>query len=182
MRKNTTLFAWITAGILSFTLTSCDEDAMISDTLQGTWKGYMSVYQEYNGRVYQSTYSIIDFVKDPYTYTSGRGYWIDYYSGAPFDYIANHIDWKVSNGIIYVYFIEENAQVEIGNYHLSDGRFVGTIYYNDKRIDFSLQHISSPNWDDYDYGWDYWTKAYKFANDSTSYMPASKKSPQRFFQ
>lgn len=83
MKKKVLLPAWLFIIISMLSFTSCEEDSVISDTLSGTWKGYMSVDYRYNGRVYPSSYSIIDFMKDPYTYSSGRGYWIDYYSNAP---------------------------------------------------------------------------------------------------
>lgn len=155
MKKKVLLPAWLFIIISMLSFTSCEEDSVISDTLSGTWKGYMSVDYRYNGRVYPSSYSIIDFMKDPYTYSSGRGYWIDYYSNAPFDYIANHIEWRVYEGIIEVYFVEEDVTIEIHDYYLSDNHFVGNIYFEGKKVRFDLVHTASPNWNDYDYGWYY---------------------------
>lgn len=155
MKKKVLLPAWLFAIISMLSFTSCDDDSAISETLSGTWKGNMSVDYHYNGRVYPSSYSIIDFMKDPYTCSSGHGYWIDYYSRAPFDYIANHIIWRVYNGVIKVYFVEDDVSIEIHDYRLSDDHFVGNIYFDGKKVHFDLVHIASPNWNDYDYGWYY---------------------------
>jgi hypothetical protein len=82
---------------------------------------------------------------------------VDYYSGAPWDYVANHIDWHVEDGNIYVYFREDDTSVVISDYHLSDSHFTGFIAdgYND--VHFSLYHTYSPNWEKYDnWGYDDW--------------------------
>ena len=117
----------------------------------------MYVSMEYDGRVYDATYSEICFSRDPYRYSSGTGYWVDHYNNGPWgSYIANHIDWQVNNGVIDVYLIEEGTRVQIYDYHLSDNYFVGTIYYGDQRVKFRLRHTSSPNYDyEYGFGYDY---------------------------
>ena len=74
-------------AIASLAFTSC-EDARIARTLEGTWKGNMYISSRYDGRVYNSTYSEVTFLKDPGAYSSGSGYWVDYYSDAPWDYIT----------------------------------------------------------------------------------------------
>ena len=75
MKKISTLITAMLAVLLSFTFTSCDEDSDIAYTLEGTWKGNMYVSSTYNGRTYDTTYSEICFLRDPYTYSSGTGYW-----------------------------------------------------------------------------------------------------------
>ena len=142
-------------ALMTISFTSC-EDEMIADTLQGTWEGNMYVTHAWNNRVYQSVYSEIEFLLDPFRYTSGSGYWVDYYSNAPWDYIANHIDWHVDNEVITVYFREEGSRLYIRNYHLDNNRFAGEIYDGDNYVKFSLLHTSSPNWDTYYWGTDYW--------------------------
>ncbi len=72
---------------------------------------------------------------------------------------TNHTEWTVRNGVISIYLIEEGTTVQIANYHLSDGYFVGTIYYGDDRVDFKLRHTSSPNWGGYHYGFDIYYNA-----------------------
>ena len=143
------------AALMTIGFTSC-EDEIIADTLQGTWEGNMYVTHAWNNRVYQSVYSEIEFLLDPFHYTSGSGYWVDYYSNAPWDYIANHIDWRVSDEVITIYFREEGSRLYIRNYSLNDNRFVGEIYDGDNYVRFSLYHTSSPNWDNYYWGTDYW--------------------------
>ena len=104
MKRIHTLLTMVAIAMLSFTFTSCDEDEYIADTLWGTWKGNMYVTSYWNNRYYDASYSEITFDRDPSTYSSGRGYWVDYYSNAPWDYIANHIRWTVRNRNILVYF------------------------------------------------------------------------------
>lgn len=156
MKKFTSILAMAFMALMAMTFTSCDEDVEIAYTLEGTWSGNMYVSMEYDGRVYDATYSEICFSRDPYRYSSGTGYWVDHYNNGPWgSYIANHIDWQVNNGVIDVYLIEEGTRVQIYDYHLSDNYFVGTIYYGDQRVNFRLRHTSSPNWYDYDYGLGY---------------------------
>lgn len=158
MKQISTLMAMMLVTLLSFTFTSCDEDSDIAYTLEGTWRGNMYVSSTYNGRTYDATYSEICFLRDPYTYSSGSGYWIDYYrnTGWGRNYVANHINWTVDNGTIAVYFVEEGTSVMIRDYRLSDNYFQGTIYHGTQMVDFSLTHVSSPNWNDFDYGWSYY--------------------------
>lgn len=146
-------------AMLSLTFVSCDEDDDIAYTLEGTWRGNMYISHSYGGYDYQSTYSEICFLRDPYTYSSGDGYWVDYYSHAPWDYVANHINWTVRNEAIYVHFIEENSNIEIYDYRLSDNYFTGYIYDGYNEVEFRLTHVSSPNWNNFGWGWDYWYDA-----------------------
>ena len=156
MKKLTSLLTMLLLAVTSVSLTSC-EDEMIADTLEGTWEGNMYISSYYDNRYYDATYSEICFLRDPLSYTTGDGYWVDYYSGAPWDYIANHIRWSVSDGVIRVRFMEENCTVYIYDYYLSGNRFEGELVDGDNRVRFSLRHTSSPNWDDYDYwGYDSW--------------------------
>lgn len=150
-------------ALTATTLVSCDDDSDIAATLEGTWKGNMEVSTEYQGQYYQAVYSEICFVQDPYTYSSGTGYWIDYYQRSPWrnNQVANHIQWTVSNGVINVYFVEEGTSVQIRDYRLYRGRFEGTIYYGNQTVDFSLVQVSSPNWNSYtDWGYDYYDDYY----------------------
>ncbi len=110
-------------ALTATTLVSCDDDSDIATTLEGTWQGDMEVRTYYDGQYYQAVSSEICFVQDPYTYSSGTGYWIDYYRNSPWrnNQVANHIKWTVSNGAINVYFVEEGTSLEIRNYRLSNG-------------------------------------------------------------
>ena len=143
-------------AIAAVSFSSC-EDAEIAYTLEGTWRGDMYISSSYGGRSYNSTYTEITFVGDPYTLASGTGYWVDYYSNAPWDYVANHIEWEVRNRTIYIYFIEEDTSVRISDYRLNDNRFSGWLYDNGNNVEFNLIHTSSPNWSSYNYwGYDDW--------------------------
>lgn len=155
MKRLTMLLTSGLLAVLTLSLVSCDEDSYIADTLAGTWEGKMYVSSNYDGYTYDATYSELCFDQDPYSFSSGTGYWVDHYSAsAPFAYIANHTEWTVRNGMISIFLIEEGTTVQIANYHLSDGYFMGTIYYGDDRVDFKLRHTSSPNWGGYYYGYD----------------------------
>ncbi len=158
-------------------LSSCGEDYRIAYTLEGTWRGDMLVSHEYDGIVYDAAYSEITFETDPFAFRSGSGYWIDYYDdyGWGRNYVANHIRWQVQNGVIRVDFIEEGVSVWIEDYRLSDNRFVGVIYDGSNRVSFNLYHVSSPNWNDYDYGWDY------FYGKGVS-APGKMEAPKRLFR
>ena len=158
------MFTMLMMAMMAITFTSC-EDEYIANTLEGTWKGNMYISSYWDGRTYDATYTEITFLRDPYTYSSGSGYWVDYYSNAPWDYVANHIDWTVNNGVIYVYFIEDGDRLEIHDYRLSSSRFYGTIYENSHNVDFDLINVSHPYtyWDNYYWGYDGWYDDYYWA-------------------
>ena len=44
------------------------------------------------------------------------------YRETPWDYVANHISWRVGGGNIYIHFREDDASVVISDYHLTDSR------------------------------------------------------------
>lgn len=158
MKKLMSIISMLLLALTATTLVSCDDDSDIATTLEGTWKGKMELRTEYQDQYYQVISSEICFLQDPYSYSSGTGYWIDYYQRSPWrnNKVANHIQWTVSNGVINVYFKEEGTSLEIRNYRLYRGLFEGTIYYDDQIVNFSLRQVSSPNWNSYtDWGYDY---------------------------
>lgn len=174
---NTLMMAVIAITAAGFS--SC-EDMEIAYTLEGTWKGDMEIYSNYGGREYRATYTEITFVGDPYSLASGSGYWVDYYSNAPWDYIANHIEWSVENRVIYIHFIEEHTSMRISDYHLNDSHFSGWLYDNGNDVRFDLIHTSSPNWSSYRWGYDSWYDYYsRTRGDGTSDSTAVEK-PYRF--
>ena len=163
MKKLMSIISMLLLALTATTLVSCDDDSDIATTLEGTWKGKMELRTEYQDQYYQVISSEICFLQDPYSYSSGTGYWIDYYQNSPWrnNQVANHIKWTVSNGVINVYFVEEGTSLEIRNYRLYRGRFEGTIYYGNQTVDFSLVQVSSPNWNSYtDWGYDYYDDYY----------------------
>jgi len=149
------------ASMTMTTLTSCDwwdEDEDIAYTLEGTWRGEMRIKSTYSGRTYYATYTEITFLKDPYRYSSGEGYWVDYYKEHPWssrNYVASRISWTVSSGVIYVNFVDEGTRIEIRDYALNDGVFSGCIYYGNTTVEFHMRHVDSPNWDSYYFEDDY---------------------------
>ena len=137
----------------------CTDDQEIGMTLEGTWRGAMSVYTEYGDRQYEAVYSEVLFVGDPFRTTKGTGYWVDHYSNSGWrrNYIANHIRWSVEDQIIRVHFQEEDADLEIRDFRLNNETFTGVVCYLDdngrvvKQAPFAMTHIDTPNWNDYDY-------------------------------
>ena len=59
MKKFTSILTMAFIALMAMTFTSCDEDAEIAYTLEGTWSGNMYVSMEYDGRVYDATYSVL---------------------------------------------------------------------------------------------------------------------------
>lgn len=154
MKRLTTIFILMMTALLSFT--SCDPDAEVAYYMDGTWKGDIYVSSEYDGRVYRAAYSEVEFDSG---YNSGDGYWVDYYSNSPYDYIANHITWVVRNQNIYIHFREDNTDIVIYDYTINDSKFSGYIQTNDgTRAAFSLYNTSSLNWNSYRYGFDSYAK------------------------
>lgn len=154
MKKITLLLTLVIVSVCA--LTSCDGDLFVSYTLEGTWEGDMYICTTYGGRDYDASYSEIEFLKDPFHYTSGSGYWYDEYSNAPWDYFCSRFDWQVQNGIIYITLIDDyDMTLTIRDYRINDDRFEGYIDYDGGSKRFSLTHTSSPNWTYYNYGWDY---------------------------
>lgn len=159
MKKITYYFSMIFMVVASLSLTSCDEDADIAYALNGTWKGLMQTQQG----TYQSNMSEVTFNSG---YDSGDGYWIDYYSNAPWDYVANRIYWKVSGTTIYITFRDTQEKAVIRNYHLDDnGYFCGDIDFNSTNIwiSFEFVKVDTPNWNKY-----YWYDTDEW-NDSWGY-------------
>ena len=185
MKKLYTLMMMAMMGMMTMSLTSC-EDEYIADTLEGTWEGNMYISSEWDGRVYDATRTEITFSIDPFRFTRGSGYWVDYYKNAPWgDYVANHIDWSVNNGVIYIYFREEGTSLEICDYRLDYTRFCGTIYDSGNRVEFSLYNTYRPNYDSYCWGWDYdswggyyWSRTRGADADST--INKTVEMPRRF--
>ena len=99
------LSVWSFAALLCSALifASCDDDAVVASYLSGTWEGTVFSEVDYGGQVYQITRSEVEFTSG---YTSGTGYWVDYYGrGYGRRYTANHIRWHVENQSIYIHFI-----------------------------------------------------------------------------
>ena len=173
------LYPLMLMATMAFTFTAC-EDQLIADSLEGTWSGNMEVSSYYEGRNYYATHTEITFNNDPYHYAKGTGYWVDYYSGAPWDYVANHIVWEVDNRHIHVYFQEEGTSLVIADYHLTDQRFTGYIADGRNNVYFNLMHIASPNWSSYRYwGYNEWYSGHYYSrqtrgDDSTTIAPAEK--------
>ena len=156
MKKLMSFITVLFIGLSTLALTSCDEDDMIGYTLQGTWEGKIYSTCTIDGETYSVSKSLIEFSTDPFTNRYGYGYWVDYYSRAPWDRWSSRIYWEVSNNVIYIDFLEDGGSIAIHDFSLNDNRFKGWFYDSDNVVcDFSLYHTSSPNWNNYD-EWGYW--------------------------
>lgn len=177
MKKLYTMFMMAMMAVMAVSFTSC-EDEEIARTLEGTWKGNMYISSEWDGRYYDATSTEITFLKDPSRYSSGSGYWVDYYSNAPWDYVANHIEWSVDYGSIYVRFIEEGTSLKIRDYHLNRDRFTGYINDHGNDVKFELYNVSRPYYDNYRWGYDSWGYDYYYSRtrgaDADSTKPIEK--------
>ncbi|MDO4160130.1 MAG: hepatitis A virus cellular receptor 1 [Prevotellaceae bacterium] len=179
MKKISILMAMALAMFaVTFTFTSCDDDDDIADTLWGVWEGDMYVESEWDGYTYQASSSVLAFDKDPYEYASGTGYWIDYYSNAPWDYYASNISWTVRNGEIVIYSIEEGQYYYISQYSLSNNYFTGYISdgYN-SALYFELVKTSAPYWNGdsgYHYSSWYVNKKSRSADESSDSTPVRR--------
>lgn len=165
MKKITTLLTTLLLTVTTLTLTSCNGDEEISNTLWGVWEGHMESYYTYGDYTYSVSRTILSFDKDPYYYASGTGYWIDYFSGASFDYYATHIEWTVSNGNIRIHSLEDDEYWYIYEYGLGYNYFTGYIDgESGNSMSFSLYKTSAPNLYDYNWGWSSYYDDYGYYN------------------
>ena len=120
------IFSLLSVVIIALcTFTSCDEDVMVSHSLEGVWKGDMHTYYENSGHTKEYTYTEISFDRDiKGEYTSGTGYWTDYYHGG--DYSRYRIFWEVEKSHIYVTFRSSHTTIDIYDYKLNSNHFRGS--------------------------------------------------------
>lgn len=156
---------------------SCTNDQYEAMTLSGTWQGDLGIYiSDSYGERYDSYQTIIEFVSNGIGSTSGTGYEIDRYSGAPWKYTYNPIEWTISNGVIAIYYPRENYYVRIHDYSLTEYHFSG---YMDDNTYFNLTNYDSFNWSyyngsDYGYGYDSYAKTRGASIDTTKYKMGCK--------
>lgn len=140
----------------------------------------MGIYYDYGGQSYSTSNTVIAFDRDPDYYSSGTGYWIDYYSSGPYEYYATHISWNVYNGVINIYSEDDGESWRIYDYSLSYNTFSGYIDNGyDEPMWFNLYKTSSPDWSNYNWGgwYDYdgyysgYTKQKSRSTDSTTVVP-----------
>lgn len=155
MKKLTSIMAMLLMATTMLTFTSCNDDDEMADTLWGVWKGNIGIYYEDEGIMYDAAYSVISFDKDQNSYASGTGHWIDYFDRGPYSYYATNIEWRINNGVVTIYSIEDDEYWYISDYKLSNDVFRGTLDGERSRsMVFSLFKTAAPNWGDYD--WDGW--------------------------
>ena len=188
MKKIYTTLTWALLALFAVSLTSCDDDDEIARTLEGTWSGDMYASAYWYDNYYDASYTEVCFLRDPYRYSSGTGYWVDHYSYSPwggYDYIANHINWTVNFGTITIHFVEDGESVDIYDYALDDSYFTGYIRtYNGVRKQFRLRHVSSPNWGSYYWGYDdyYYSNGNHLGMEKAKAKAPSVEKPKRIFR
>lgn len=171
MKKFTTVLTVVMTLCSMLMLTSC-EDQMIGSRLEGTWKGDMYMIRDGNRAVYTE----IEFYGDPFSMTTGTGNWLDVYSNRYDDYFCSRIEWRVKNRMIHIWLLDDRDrwgnpfELIISEYSLNNNRFRGYVDYDGGSREFNLYHTSSPNWNDYYYGYydDYYypSKSSRSSNDS----------------
>ena len=146
----------IMLAMLAFTFTSC-EDEEIAQNLAGNegriWQGTISKYYQdrwgFSGDHYRT---VMEFEGDPWHYTSGRGYEVDYDMNDPYgSYWYSEFDWSVRNREIELRYADTGYKpVYISDYYLSNNRFEG--FMDDgtnSEIRFSLYLIEDFDWSRY---------------------------------
>lgn len=154
MKKNISKWIFSIFALVASVVNLSSCDSMIATSLEGTWEGDMHSYVEYQGYCYHADYTELEFCLDPMRFKSGYGYWVDYYSYAPWRYVANHFYWEVRDRTIFIHLEEDNYDLQIRRYSIDDDFFRGYVVWEDGEVEsFRLRHTSSPNWDDYYYGY-----------------------------
>ncbi len=109
MKKLTTILTFALLAIMSFSLTSCDEDHQIALELDGTWRGTVDTDREVyyvDIRFYQSGFSRhghgYEFDEPVHGY--GRGTYAEF-------------NWSVENGNVYLDY-DDGSHVVIAEYDL----------------------------------------------------------------
>lgn len=135
-------------------LTGCDEDAYQADTLQGGWTGTISTYYYDRWGLTGSDYRTTIYF-DRYDAYGGEGYEVDYKLSSRYrDYYYSPIEWEVRNGVIRIYYPDDDYYVEISNYLLNASVFEGYMYDGTNRdIEFHLYYDGSFDWEPY-WGYD----------------------------
>ena len=162
------IFSLLSVVIIALcTLTSCDEDIMTSHSLEGVWTGKLYTYYEHKyGTDVDVTYTEISFDRDIQgEYTSGTGYWTDYYRRG--DYNRYRIYWEVDKGHIYITFKRTNTTIDIYDYKLNSSHFRGSFKEgNYTYTDFDFTKVKDYEYyGDDDYYYDY-AKKTRIAIDS----------------
>lgn len=167
MKRLKSIWAFAILLVVALSFSSCDKDSDIAYTLDGTWSGQMRIGQRYYYDNQWWSTSEIDVTFYNSDYSSGSGYWRDYYSSTR--YAVNRISWNVNNGNIYIQFLDSGEKAIISDYSLNDRSFQGKIRfyysgtwsYGSSEYDFVLYKTSnSYNWGSYNYGYGWWDSYY----------------------
>lgn len=148
MKKLTTILTFALLAIMSFSLTSCDEDQQIALELDGTWRGTV---ESKNG----SFYVDIRFYQDGFS-RHGRGYEYDenmYHYGN--DY--SRFNWTVDRGNIYLSY-DDGSEVVIADYELRRGQLCGYLQQARSGWDMGYIHLTKLSDNRYDNGYYDWAK------------------------
>jgi len=125
-------------------MTSCNDDQWTGLQLEGSWQGKMFS----NGG--NTSITTFKFTSDPFRTTKGSGYWVDVYSHL--NYIADRINWKVKDDVIYIYSMRERFEYTIKDYTIRNDHFVGYISDGKNESYFEMVKVDD-SWMD-EYNWD----------------------------
>ena len=154
-----------------FLLTSCDEDALIGNTLtrvEGRWFGDMDMYV--NGQ--KARGSDIQFTARNFSGTRGWGVEYDYYGRYGSLTVRHDFDWEVVNGIIYLTYDDPDLDCAIRQFSLNSRHFTGWIDGYESSTYFDLYSYDY-YWDDcgygaYDYDYYWYDNYYVKGQDGTA--------------
>lgn len=156
MKKIYNFMAVALVAMLSLTLTSCNDDDYIADTLDGIWEGEVGSNYSWRWGSNYSNYQYVDieFYADPYRYASGSGIEYDYDRWGR--YTACRFNFTVEYGNIYMAY-SDGARVMIPRgYFLSNTRFEGEFrdyYTGDYLADFSFVKVADHRYNRYNYSY-----------------------------
>ncbi len=175
MKKVFSKITMIMLAMLAFTFTSC-EDEEIAQNLAGNegriWSGYISRYYSdrygWSGDHYRT---VIEFVGDPWRWTKGTGYEVDYDTSDPYKrYWYSEFDWSVDDGVITLFYADTGYKpVKIYNYRLNNNYFEG--FMDDgtyDQIEFRLRLTEDFDWNSYNSHYPYYAprKSASASNDA----------------
>lgn len=156
MKKLTTILTFALLAIMSFSLTSCDEDQQIALELDGTWRGTVDTDREVfyvDIRFYQSGFS-----------RHGHGYEFDEPIHGYGHGVYSEFNWSVENGNVYLDY-DDGSHVVIAEYDLvtryGQKSLIGRL--QQVRNGWTMGYINLLKLTDnrYDNGYDYYVKQKK---------------------
>lgn len=159
MKKLTTLLTIAFLSLMTFSLTSCDEDHEIAFELDGTWRGQV---ESNKGPFYVD----IRFHQSGFS-KHGTGY---EYDEAVYGYGESYanFNWSVDDGCIYMNY-DDGSHVVIANYTLRNGQLSGYLQNGRTGWKMGYIHLVRLSNNSYDSSYNrYYSKKNQLIDDSNS--------------